>query len=431
MRAAFYECDVTPPIGGFMWGHYKNVSAQSVKDRLYVKAGVFEDNGEFAAILTMDTCALLPGIHAIITERIAQYTPIPADRVCISSNHTHSGAPICPDPSCGGKADEAYVDVFLRLCADAVILAYRSLGDADAKYAISCVDNISFNRNFVTNEGYYVTHGRRRTNIVKALDGIDPDLPVLFFEREGKPIGAIINFACHQCCLDEYGESGYSGDYSSYLSKHLKEAYGNDFVSLFVLGACGDINHVNPDPNVPIPENWYQEMGRILASSVIASLENAQSVPGGVKMLMDTVEIARRPADAATVKATAKDMLTKGETLMRVRNLLHYQATYEGVTSDVLPVQAILLGDVLISVLPGEVYHAFGKYIKKNSPYKRNMIAENCNEYCGYIPTKKAFEENARLYEASLCRHSCLVPEAGQILSDKALSLARKLDEKK
>ena len=104
MRAAFYECESTPPLGGFMWGHYKEVHAKDVKDRLYIKAGVFEENGEYAAIVTVDTCSLIPGIHKIVTDRIAQYTPIPASRVCISSNHTHSGAPICSDPSCGGKA---------------------------------------------------------------------------------------------------------------------------------------------------------------------------------------------------------------------------------------------------------------------------------------------------------------------------------------
>ncbi len=431
MRAAFYECDVTPPIGGFMWGHYTNVRSQGVKDRLYVKAGVFEEGGQYAAILTMDTCSLLPGIHAVITERIAQYTPISPECVCISSNHTHSGAPICSDPTCGGVADEPYVDVFLRLCADAVILAYRSLSQADAKFAISQVDSISFNRNFVTTGGLYVTHGRKRTDVVEPLDGIDPDLPVLFFESEGKPIGAIINFACHQCCLAEYGESGYSGDYSSYLSKHLKEKYGNDFVSLFVLGACGDINHVNPDPSVPIPEDWYQHMGKVLASSVIASLDHAEPVSGSVKVKMDTVEIARRPVDGPTVRAQLREWTDSRATFMRFRNLLHYQATQKEVKSDILPVQAIVLGDVLISILPGEIYHAFGKYIKKNSPYQRNMIAENCNEYCGYIPTEKAFSENNRLYETSLCRHSCMVPEAGQILSDTALTLAKKIAEEK
>ena len=30
MRASFYECDITPPLGGFMWGHYRNVRALDV-----------------------------------------------------------------------------------------------------------------------------------------------------------------------------------------------------------------------------------------------------------------------------------------------------------------------------------------------------------------------------------------------------------------
>ena len=55
MRAAFYEIESTPPLGGFMWGHYQNVLATDVVDRLYIKAGVFEENGEYAAIVTADT----------------------------------------------------------------------------------------------------------------------------------------------------------------------------------------------------------------------------------------------------------------------------------------------------------------------------------------------------------------------------------------
>lgn len=427
MRAAFYECECTPPLGGFMWGHYSNICAQDVIDRLYIKAGVFEDNGEYAAIVTADTCSLIPGIHKIVTDRIAEYTPIPAKSVCISSNHSHSGAPISSDPSCGGKADEAYKDVFLRLLADAVILAYRRLEETEAKFAFSQVDNISFNRDFVIESGKLKTHGRHRKDVVEALDGIDPDLPVLFFENDGKPVGAIINFACHQCCLSKY--IGYSGDYSSVLSMHLKEKYGKDFVSLFVLGACGDINHVNPDESVQIPKDQYRRMGKILADAVINSMDNAKSVEGTVKTQFDTVEIARRPIDREIVQKQILEWMGSSSSSMRSRNLLHYQETYNNVESDILPVQSILLGDVLISVLPGEVYNAYGKYIKENSPYKRNMIAENCNEYCGYIPTKKAFVPESDLYETSLCGHSCLVPEAGTILSDKALELANKLYE--
>ena len=45
MKAAFYECEITPPLGGYMWGHYHDVRAYDVQDRLYAKALVVEDEG--------------------------------------------------------------------------------------------------------------------------------------------------------------------------------------------------------------------------------------------------------------------------------------------------------------------------------------------------------------------------------------------------
>jgi len=48
---------------------------------------------------------------------------------------------------------------------------------------------------------------------------------------------------------------------------------------------------------------------------------------------------------------------------------------------------------------------------------------ENCNSYCGYVPTKRAFESDCDLYETTLCHHSCLVPEAGGMMVEKLLSM--------
>lgn len=426
MRAAFYELEFTPPLGGFMWGHYKDIRAMDVIDRLYIKAVVTEHEGKYAAIIGIDTCSLLPDMQKIVAKRVAEYTPIPAESICITSNHAHSGAPISADPSVGAEADTAYVDVFLRLCADAVTLAYRRLEDVEMKFAKTEVHDIAFCRNFVLEGGGVATHSAGKP-VLKPLDDIDPDLPVLFFERDGKKIGAIINYACHQCCLDHYTGGGYSGDYASYISKHLKEVYGQDFVSLFVLGFCGDINHVNPNLTEPRPANWYRQMGKILADAVVEAEKSAQSVPAGVDAIMEEIEIDRRTMTPEEAKAQVMEWFGKGDSFMRSRNLLHYRSSHMEQKSDVLPIQALVIGDVLISALPGEIYNAYGRAIKAASPFKRNMTVENCNEYCGYVPTLKAFEQPGRLYETSLCRHSCLIPEAGTIMQEKVLELAGKL----
>ena len=427
MRAAFYECDITPPLGGFMWGHYHKVIAEDVIDRLYAKAAVIEQDGEIAALVCVDTCALPIEMHEIVTKRIYEYTGIAPERVCICSNHTHKGAPVSPSPEVNCFADEAYKDVFFRLTADAVILAYKRLGEqeAEAKFGKSQVTDISFNRDGILTDGTYVTHIRGRENLVRPLGEIDPDVSVLMFEKGGKPIGAIINFACHQCCPTTK-VTGYTGDFSSPLSDLLKERYGKDFVSLFVLGTCGDINHVNHDINVEIPSDWYLEMGKKLAAATEEAMEHAEVSEGAVAAIKEEIRIPRRLPERAYVDKKLEQWLQQGKSLMRARNLVFYEASNDAEYSD-LYVQGMKIGDVGIYALPGEVFVKFGLEIKEKSPFKNNIVIENSNSYCGYVPTMEAFDECSDLYETSLCFHSCLIPEAGDMLTGKALEIGKKL----
>lgn len=424
MRAAFYECDVTPPLGGFLWGHYGEVYAKEVHNRLYAKAVVVEDAGEVAAIVVIDSCVLPPEMHDIVTKRIYEFTGITADKVCIASNHAHWGAPISDSPEIGCYADATYKDVFFRLCADAVILAYRRLDEVDASFGTSIAPGLAFCRNFELDDGKYVTHGRNRTNIKRALAEPDEELPVLMFKKDDKPIGAIICYACHQCTV-RANVTGYSGDYASVMSEKLKKKYGKNFVSLFLIGTCGDVNHVNPDMNEPV--TCFKDIGDKLADYVDNSVNaSAPLTAGGVKSIKEFIDVKRRSADLNEAHATLVDLASR-KSNMRFRNMLYYVSKSEPESTS-LAVQCIKIGDILIACLPGEVYTAFGRKIKENSPFKNTIVVENCNTYCGYIPTEEAFDpDHNDLYETSLCYHSCHVPEAGTILSDKALEIAKEI----
>jgi len=421
MRASFYECDVTPPLGCFMWGHYADVRAADVQDRLYVKALVTEDdNKNIAAIVCIDSCSIPPEMHDIVTKRITEYTGIPANNVCLTSNHTHWGAPISDSAEIRCFADSAYKDVFYRLTADAVTLAYKRLDDASAKFGLSEVHGISFCRDYVYADKT-ITFGRSNEKQLKMLSEIDPSLSVMMFERDGKPFGAVVNFACHQCCCG--GIRAYSGDYSSILSKELKKVYGEDFVSLFVLGTCGDINHVNSDKTQPRPtKETYREMGRLIAKQTLEAVKDAKPVEGGIEIVKEKMTIEKRLAPTAETLSRVKELAGDGN-FMRLRNLVHYQATNTETTSDV-NIQTFHIGNVCFYALPGEVFVNFGYKLKNASKFEHNIVIENCNCYCGYIPTKEAFGEECDLYETCLCHHSCLVPEAGDMITDRLLEIA-------
>ena len=427
MRASFYECDITPPLGGFMWGHYKELRAMDVHQRLYAKAVVIEDKGDVAAIVVVDTCVLPEEIHEVVTKRIQEYTGISPERICIASNHAHTGAPVFDGPEVGCYADETYKDVFFRLTADAVILAYKRLAKTDIRYAKTEIEGMSYCRNYELEDGRLVTHGAKLPGPKRMLAEADRELPFLMFYQEGKPVGAIISYACHQ---DSMGgtveEPGYCGDYASILSNELKKHYGNDFVSVFILGACGDVNFANPDRTVP--GFRYTHAGKHIAEKVIETENKAVSIPDGVKVIKDSVKIKRRMIEdkAEGRKAVAEQMY--GKSNYRGRNMLYYLSTNTKEYSE-LYMQGMLIGDVYISLNPGEIYTNTGKTIKAESPFEKTIVVENCNSYCGYIPTKECFSEKSTIYETILCYHSCHVPEAADIITEKALELANKIKE--
>ena len=423
MRAAFYECDITPPLGGFLWGHYSRVFATDVQDRLYAKAVVMENEGTVSAIVCVDSCALPPQMHDAVTKRVTEYTGIPAENVCLTSNHTHWGAPICDGMDTGCLADASYQDVCFRLTADAVILAYMRLKDVKATYGTSVLEGVSFNRDYVMEDGIAITFGKSPLSVDHMLAGIDPTVSVMTFYHEDHPVGAVVNFALHQCCCGNI--SAYTGDFSSILSKELKKKYGNDFVSLFVLGCCGDINHVNDDRVTKATLDTYREIGRTLAEKTEEAMATAKPVGEGVQVVKEKLSVETRQAEKEATRQEVERLASMGS-MMRLRNLVHYQATNTDTCKE-LWVQAMKIGNVCVYALPGEVFVNHGLRLKKESPYENCFVIENCNSYCGYIPTEEAFGESCDLYETSLCYHSCLVPEAGDRLVDRALDLARKL----
>lgn len=431
MKAGFYECDVTPPLGGFMPGSGMNMVAMDVDRKLHVRAAVIEHNGEIAAIVAADILNIPKEMHDIVTKRIFEYTGIESHRVCISALHDHKGAPVLDNHLFGGFADSAYKDVFFRLTADCVTLAYKRLKDVKIKFGKKEVHGISFNRNFVFEDGTLGTNMWTAEGIVGTLAGIDPDLSVITFEHEGKPIGSIINFACHQDCVGL--KHAYSGDYSSVMSKELQKVYGEDYVGLFVLGTCGDINHVDRN-NLERSRGRYKEMGKILAKSVTEVIASSEYTNEGVSVIKESIQINTRSADDEyLMKELPRLVASKSMGLTRLRNLVEYNAA--GVAPFMeLYVQGIKIGDdTCIYILPGEIYVNYGLDIKAKSRFKNNLVVELSNSQCGYIPTKEAFPEynpKSDLYEPSLTLKSCLVPEAGQILVDKALDIGDRLRER-
>ena len=89
-------------------------------------------------------------------------------------------------------------------------------------------------------------------------------------------------------------------------------------------------------------------------------------------------------------------------------------------------VQVIAIGDAVYVGIPGELFVEFGLEIKRRSPFRHTYVAGMANGCVGYLPTRRAFHAGGS--ELRLARSSKLVPEAGEILTETALSLLASLE---
>lgn len=430
MKAAFYEQDITPPLGLFLPGHGRRLYASDVYEHLYVKAVAIEAHGEVAILIVADTLEVPSDAHDIITKRIQEFTEIPPERICITATHTHWGAPIMDASDFHQSANCAYREIFYMLAADAGILAYNRLKEASVKFGAGKVEGISFNRDYVMEDGRVITYGKNGLKVKEMFGPTDPSLPILIFEHNGTPIGAIINFACHQCCGDH---TAYTGDYSSILSIELKKYFGEDFVSIYVPGTCGDINHLNTDHSVVWPYFHYRDMGKKIAAEAIRVIENASSAGDDIAVIKEQIHIPVRTVDFEYTKKRILELLGSddyykniNDPLLRVRSLVNYY-TVNTKTQQTLWLQVFRVGNVGIYFFPGEIFVKFGLKIKELSPFPNNIVVELSNSELGYVPTPEAFAPNCDLYEVTPTLKGNLIPEGGSLMVERLLAMANKI----
>ena len=440
MKASFYESDITPPLGGYMAGEHYPIFAHNIHDKLYSKALVIEENGQYAVIIAVDMCEFPLDLYERVTERIKEHTGISPDRVSITSTHAHCGAPVTDSPYIDCYADKSYVDVFYRLVADSAILAFKRIETAEASFCSIQTENIAHSRCWLYDDGKLKTGRPNLEHAIRPISEFDTELTALFFERDGKKIGAVINFPCHQDTVygdpnvegEALGEfAGHSGDMASVVSAKLKEEYGSDFVSLFLIGPSGDVACGEPYP-VDNPRcNGHIFLGTKLADYVKEAEKTRVPVSGKLSVLMEEIVCTKRKLSDKELHEKIKSFSGDSPEKMKVfdlNGLLSYHSC-DREDKRILRIKVISIGRFALHIYPGEMFSVYGLKTKLSTPFKYSMVVENSNCFGGYIPTKEAFAENSELYEVKPSYCSCFVPETGDMLYKHMMNMAKNIKQ--
>jgi len=435
------ELTITPVLGSVIPGYYHIRHATLILDDLYAKAIVFDDGNTSIAAVSVDMICITPEQTEAIRFRAHRLTSIPRENITVSATHTITGGPSV-DWSKEMLADPAYVAYFTARAADAIVIAFNNRKLCEIGWGLGRQTQLSFNRRYLMSDGTVMTNpGACRNRIVQPDGPIDPEIGIIRIDDyNGDPVGLIVNFACH---LDTVGGSAVSADYTGQLSQQLKSKLGQEFICLFLLGACGDVNHIDFMSEGNVHPEHYKWMGQELSTSVYKAWSCvAVSEVKSISFASNTIKLHRRaPSDIQQQEAKHlllateydKEKLTAFDALQIDRfyaECISQIASDPGWSNPVqLEIQAFRIGGMALLSIPGEYFAEFGLSLKAKSQFPFTLINTQANGNFGYIPTERAFRTGG--FEPRLCHWSFLEEGAGRLIEDEAIRLLNTLYDNK
>ena len=428
-KAGYAKTDITPPLGVFMPGYYKDRRAKEVLDPLEVVCVAFSDGNTKAVVMQLDTEALSDAVADDMRNAVVKATGLDRSAVILHASHTHDGGHLAMKQKMGassiGRGEDEISDIYRRMAvsrvADAAVNALRNLKPAKLSYQRSTAKRISFGRRYLMKDGRVRTNpGVNNPDIDKPYGPpADEEVQVLRIDCEGdKPI-CVINFQTHP---DVVGNETLTADWPG-LTRTVFEAATMGKTRCIVLnGTQGDVNHVNVMPR-PGERNglkrdfddvdrgydhaWH--MANVLAGSALSVWMKCIPLESGeVRFAMRQVRVPANKAKDTDEKNLAwaekvwamhqagkdaelpwkgMELTTEVARARRIINMSKHADFHD------LPLYGITIGkSVAFGGFPGEPFNDIGKRVKKESPFKITLLTCLTNGSRGYFPFSDAYQ---------------------------------------
>lgn len=398
MKAGFAQVEFTPPCG-FMPGEFEAFFANGAYTPLLASAAAFESNGETLILISADHLLFHNAYATAIREKVAKKTGLPTKNVMLAATHTHMG-PSYDLPCWKSPAEPNIALVVADRIAQAGILAFENKRDG-ASLAVATAEEtrFSFCRDLVLDDGSIVTNpgSKYRDRLVRTCDTPDQTIELMQIMQGGKMAAIMVNFANHPDTCGSVGRDKFCADWPGYMRIALQEKYGEDVTVLFFNGCCGDVNHYDflnkthlttyKAPGAFAPEY----IGRGMADTVIKALEGElEAVSDESVSVLETPLVVNRRQITDAERAWADDVMERAKT--------EYLPVWEYGTAqvyieegknvpetEVFTVTGYRVGTWGMVAMPGEMYTAVGRAIKKGSPFAHTIPVELANGHHGYV----------------------------------------------
>lgn len=418
------KADITPDYGTQISGdigRYRPV--EEIRDPLYARVIVIRSGDTAACIMACDMACISRNHSLPLRACIAEAIGGRPDDVMIHCVQSHSAARV------GGMFDDpegrlspelwwvrgetpAYNELFFSAVMDAVVRAREAMVPVTARFARTIDGRCAFNRRFIMRDGTAKTHpGTCNPDVLQCEGPVDPEVSLTVFDAaDGAPVAALLHHTCHP--IHGYPHRYISADWPGLWCEAMSDTLGESCVAACLNGACGNISpvdHTNPDYDRDRSLGLMVERLTQTGRRLVDELRPVESLP--LRARSDVIRISwNQPApDAAQAARRLLQEHPKPiylddagasiswDWVFALRDLdkVHKLSTDPEYDFEI---QVLRIGDIVVVGWPGEPFVEAQLEVKLKSPSRLVVVAHECNDECGYLPTIGAAQRGG--YEA-------------------------------
>ena len=371
-----------------------------VLDSTHVRAIIFTNGTNIAGLANVDGNTNQRVIDAV-NERLEKDFGIPKGNIIYNGTHCHSTGTVP-------------MDELIERTYQAVKQAYENMVPAKVGYG-SGVSYLNVKRDLFDPERGTWWEG-------PDYDGkSDKTVAVIYFESlDGKPIATYYNYAMHAVITGQLDM--ITGDFPGKSEEYIESRYGPDFVAVFSSGAAGDqnplyfqqtfdlrdirieeyakrgedISNRMPPGGVGLDRN-NPEVHRLMEEQKKMAESYGQLLGEEVKYV---IMMMRRFETNVTLEAARTVISCPGRRQTNGGGRAGYAGEYEDANPIDLELGLVMLDQIPVCAVAGEVYNPIAVELKSKSPFAFTImttVADGHSGRGGYIPDDESY--GAQVFE--------------------------------
>jgi neutral ceramidase len=381
LRAGASMVDITPdpdaalPMSGYSG---RTEGFKSIHDPLHVRTIVVDDGSTQAAIVSCEVLYFTPPLWERIAQHITLETGIAREKILLSTVHTHA-APTLAAPAGGQlEAKQAeYVATLEKRIVESVRKAQGGLQPARAGFGTGKA-LVNMNRRARDGDGGWMLGNNP--------EGVsDKTVAVVKFESfAGQPIAIFSNYGVHGTVLGS-GNLQISADLPGAAARYVERHYLEKVVAPWTSGTAGD-----QDPIYRVGTDFRNvtALGTILGEEIVRVAESIKTSP------------------RARIRASQLVVTCPGK---RTTQVPAPGKEYKFEDADPVPIRLSLLviNDIAIAGISGEVLTNIGLRIKKEAPFNHTVVVTQCNGASGYLADDASYDQVSYEITATRVKRGC------------------------